>query len=76
MTKSTSFTLGQHFEGFILNQIENGRFASASEVVRAALRLLEEQQTKLALLQTALVEGEESGFADDYSLDNIFKKLD
>ena len=75
MQKNTSVTLGKHFEAFIAQQIENGRFSSASEAVRAGLRLLEEKEIKLAALRRALQEGETSGFAD-YSLDQVMKDLD
>jgi len=66
MTKNTSISLGPHFDTFIQNQIETGRYASTSEVVRAGLRLLEKEEEKLKLLRQALVEGEQSGWADDF----------
>ncbi len=75
MQKNTSVSLGQHFEAFIAQQIENGRFSSASEAVRAGLRLLEEKEIKLAALRRALEEGENSGFAE-YSLNKLIKDLD
>jgi antitoxin ParD1/3/4 len=64
MQKSTSFVLGEHFDGFIAKEIREGRYSSASEVIRAGLRLLEEREQKIALLQAALNEGEESGESD------------
>ena len=75
MQKNTSVTLGEHFEAFIANQIEGGRFASASEAIRAGLRLLEEHEMKLVALRRALQEGENSGFAD-YSLPGLLEELD
>ncbi len=67
MSKNTSISLGDHFEGFISDQIMQGRYDSVSEVVRASLRLLEEREEKLKALREALIEGEESG--DDGILD-------
>jgi antitoxin ParD1/3/4 len=61
MNKNTSFSLGDHFSTFIEGQVAQGRYGSASDVIRAALRLLEEQEAKLATLQAALIEGEASG---------------
>jgi antitoxin ParD1/3/4 len=75
MQKNTSVTLGEHFEAFIAEQIKSGRFSSASEAIRAGLRLLEEHEMKLAALRRALKEGEESGFAD-YSLNGLIEELD
>ncbi len=75
MEKSTSVTLGEHFESFIDRQVHNGRFVSTSEAVRAGLRLLEEWELKLAVLRQALKEGEESGFVD-YSLGELIEELD
>lgn len=59
--KSTSFTLGEHFTDFIEAQVDSGRYGSASDVVRAGLRLLEENEAKREALVAALVAGEESG---------------
>lgn len=75
MAKNTSITLGEHFEGFIASQIQSGRYGSASEVIRSALRLLENQETKLHSLRQLLVEGEQSGDVD-YDLDSFINELD
>jgi antitoxin ParD1/3/4 len=75
MQKNTSVTLGKHYEEFISNKVSQGRFGSASEAIRAGLRLLEEQETRLSLLRRALIEGEESGTAD-YSLNCLLSEID
>jgi antitoxin ParD1/3/4 len=75
MQKNTSVTLGKHFEEFIALQIRNGQFSSASEIIRAGLRLLEEKELKLGVLRQALNEGEKSGFIH-YSFDNLIEELD
>jgi antitoxin ParD1/3/4 len=75
MPKNTSITLGEHFDGFIAQQIAEGRYASASEVVRAGLRLLEENEHKLAVLRNLLEEGEQSGAAE-YSYESFMNELD
>ena len=75
MAKNTSVSLGEHFEGFIAHQIENGRYGSASEVVRAGLRLLEDTENQRATLRRLLAEGEQSGTAD-YSLSGFISELD
>ncbi|SBW04129.1 Antitoxin ParD [uncultured delta proteobacterium] len=59
--KNTSVSLGEYFTDFIDAQVKAGRYGSASDVVRAGLRLLEEHDAKLKALQSALVAGEESG---------------
>lgn len=75
MPKNTSITLGDHFDSFITSQLEGGRYASASEVVRAGLRLLEDTEARLGVLRKMLEEGEQSGFVD-YSLDALISELD
>lgn len=75
MQKNTSVTLGPHFEKFIAQQVAQGHFNSASEAIRAGLRLLEERETKLNVLRRAIKEGEESGTAE-YSLKELLRELD
>jgi len=62
-------------EKFISQQLVQGHYGSASEAIRAGLRLLEERETKLSLLRRALTEGEESGTAD-YNLKSLNAELD
>ncbi len=61
MAKNTSFTIGEHFERFIAKEVASGRFGNASEVMRAALRLLEDEEAEVEALRAALIEGENSG---------------
>ena len=75
MARNTSITLGSHFDAFITAQVKNGRYGSASEVVRAGLRMLEETESKLDRLRRLLGEGEQSGMAD-YSLESVIAELD
>ncbi|PFG52678.1 antitoxin ParD1/3/4 [Marinobacter sp. LV10R520-4] len=75
MSRNTSITLGPHFDEFITAQIENSRYGSTSDVVRAGLRLLEETESKLERLRRLLDEGEQSGIAD-YSYESIIAELD
>ena len=69
MSRNTSVSLGDHFTGFINERIESGRYSSASDVVRAGLRLLEEHEAKLQTLTEALIEGEQSGPAAPFDFD-------
>ncbi len=68
-------SLGDHFDAFIVHLIQTGRCASASEAVRAGLRLLEERETKLEALRRPLKEGEAS-VPVDYSLNDLLAELD
>ncbi len=75
MPKNTSMTLGDHFDSFIAQQISEGRYTSASEVVRAGLRLLEDNEQKVATLRHLLEEGEKSGTAE-YDFESFMNELD
>lgn len=74
MAKNTSISLGDHFAEFIKEQIESGRYGSASEVIRASLRLLEEHEQKIGALRQALIDGENSGDAGELDMDAIKSK--
>ncbi len=69
MSKNTSFSLGEHFNSFVEEQLRRGRYSSASDVVRAGLRLLEEQEAKLTALRAALIEGEQSGASTPFDFE-------
>jgi len=75
MARNTSVNLGNHFDDFINQQLTFGRYGSASEVIRAGLRLLEEHEAKLHAIRAMLTEGENSGFTS-YSLDSFIEELD
>ena len=69
MAQNTSISLDNHFSDFLSREVSSGRYRSASEVVRAGLRLLEDQETQLAALRAALVAGEESGAPQSFDFD-------
>ena len=75
MGKNTSISLGDHFENFINNEIKSGRYGSVSEVIRTALRLLENEERKLNELRNALIAGEQSGFVEDFDPKEHLKAL-
>jgi len=66
MSKNTSILLGDHFNKFITHEVESGRYSSASDVVRSALRLLEIEENKIKWLRNELELGEKSGFVENY----------
>lgn len=75
MGKNTSIALGDHFQDFISTTLETGRYNSASEVIRAALRLLEEQEEKKNILTKALIEGEDSGIVENFDPQLLLEEL-
>ena len=75
MGKNTSITLGNHFETFVQSRISIGRYKNASEVIRAGLRLLEEEESKVVALKQAIQEGIESGFEEDFDPEQFLQKL-
>ncbi|WP_454063777.1 type II toxin-antitoxin system ParD family antitoxin [Candidatus Nitrospira salsa] len=73
MAKNTSIILGEHFDQFISTQVQEGRYGSASEVIRQGLRLLEEHEQKVIALRQALIDGENSGDAGRLDMEEIRK---
>ena len=71
MARNTSFSLGEHFADFVDMQVSSGRYGTASDVVRAGLRLLEEQELRLAALRQALEEGEASGTPEEFDVERF-----
>lgn len=69
MASNTSISLDEHFADFLDREVATGRYRSASEVVRAGLRLLEDQETQMTALRAALVSGEESGAPVPFDFD-------
>jgi antitoxin ParD1/3/4 len=74
MARNTSISLGDHFATFVDERVADGRYSSASEVVRAGLRLLEEHETKIAALRAAIDEGDRSGPATPFDFDRFLDR--
>ncbi|MCB0767003.1 MAG: type II toxin-antitoxin system ParD family antitoxin [Flavobacteriales bacterium] len=75
MSKNTSILLGDHFEEFVARQVKSGKFTSVSEVIRAALRLFEVEESKKESLIKELKKGERSGFVVDFDRNTFIKDL-
>lgn len=75
MARNTSVSLGDHFTCFIDAQVQAGRYGSASDVMRAGLRLLEEHEAKLKALEVALIEGEQSGPARPFDNEAFLARM-
>jgi len=75
MGRNTSVSLGNYFENFVESKIAEGRYKNFSEVIRAGLRLLEEEENKIKLLKNAIQEGIESGIATDFNLETHLEAL-
>lgn len=75
MAKNTSILLGEYFENFINEQVSSGRFSSASEVVRTALRLFEQEEIKKKTLVNELKAGEKSGWVPKFDRKKHLKSL-
>jgi antitoxin ParD1/3/4 len=68
MAKTTSIALGDHFTAFLSEQVATGRYGSASEVVRAGLRLLQEREARLTELRVEIAKGEASGWIENFDM--------
>ena len=77
---TTNLSLGEHWEAFLRREVACGRYGSASEVVRDALRHMEERNGRLASLRAHLAEGEVQAqrgeFVADYSIDTLLAESD
>lgn len=73
--KTTSVALGSYFENFIASTIQTGRYNNASEVIRAGLRMLEENEQKISELKAAVEEGENSGRYEDFDSESYLKTI-
>lgn len=75
MGRNTSVSLGDYFENFVDSKISSGRYKNASEVIRAGLRLLEEDENRIQILKSAIKEGLDSGISKDFNAIENLKKL-
>lgn len=75
MSKNTSVSLGNYFEEFVQQSISDGRYKNASEVIRAGLRLLEEEENKVIALRNAIQQGIESGIAEEFDHSTHLEQL-
>jgi antitoxin ParD1/3/4 len=75
MGRNTSILLGDYFEKFVSTEVASGKYNSASEVIRTALRLLESEEVAKKNLVDALIKGEKSGFVKDFNREAFLKKL-
>ena len=75
MRRNTSVSLGKYFEDFVEHRIAEGRYRNASEIIRAGLRLLEEEENKVQALKNAIQEGIDSGIAENFDAKRHLKTL-
>lgn len=75
MGRNTSISLGNYFETFVDSSISEGRYQNASEVIRAGLRLLEEEENKIKSLKQAIKEGVDSGIAKSFNPQKHLRSL-
>ena len=75
MNRNTSVSLGSYFDMFVQGRISEGRYKNVSEVIRAGLRLLEEEENKAIALKAAIQEGIESGMAQNFNPEKHLEEL-
>lgn len=75
MSKNTSISLGSYFDQFVSSQVAAGRYNNVSEVIRAGLRLLEDEESKKIALKQAIQEGLNSPIVEDFDFDENLKNL-
>lgn len=75
MARNATILLGEHFENFISAKVSSGKYNSASEVIRTALRLMEDEEAKIKDLNKALLQGEKSGMEKDFNPKTHLQKL-
>ena len=75
MANNTTILLGDYFDNFINGQVKIGKFSSASEIVCAALRMFEQEETKKTELIKELIKGEKSGFVKDFKRESFLKNF-
>lgn len=73
--KNTSVSLGNYFDQFVSSQVAAGRYKNVSEVIRAGLRLLEDEESKTIALRNAIQEGIDSGIAHEFNPDKHLQEL-
>ncbi len=73
--KNTSISLGDYFDQFVSSQVSVGRYKNVSEVIRAGLRLLEDEDSKVIALRKAIQEGIDSGIAHNFNPDKHLQEL-
>ena len=73
--KNTSISLGNYFDQFVQTQVSAGRYKNVSEVIRAGLRLLENEESKVIALRNAIEQGIDSGIAHDFNPENHLQQL-
>ena len=74
--KTTTVALGSHFDAFVHSSVHSGRYTNASEVIRAGLRRLEEDEQRITALRAAIEEGEASGYVEDFDFESHLEELE